>query len=240
VTTVASLRIFVSTGRPGLGYLFTALGDRSVDSVSTTVIGLGRYEVARAEHVVTVASVAVVDASVDADDALGVCEELRTRRPELPIGILFCCPHAATLASLRPFLAMGIGSFVDLQLSAEQMLAALRGIARGETVVRLHLSEQASEGLFNGEIADEEFSADDLALLQLVALGSTDLEIGVQMCLSHHTVKHRIERLRRRLHARNRVQLAAYAGRMERAHSHGGSQWGSRGGSWPASGAPRA
>jgi DNA-binding NarL/FixJ family response regulator len=37
------------------------------------------------------------------------------------------------------------------------------------------------------------------------------------MCLSRHTIKHRIERLCRRQKARNRVQLAAIAGRLERA-----------------------
>jgi DNA-binding NarL/FixJ family response regulator len=140
---------------------------------------------------------------------------LHTQRADLRIGILFCCPHAATPGSMRPFLEAGIGSFLDLQLTTEQMLAALRGIARGEAVVSLQLRENSSAKLFNGRSADEQLSADDLALLQLLALGSTDNEIGVQMCLSHHTVKHRIERLRGRLNARNRVQLAAYAGRLE-------------------------
>jgi DNA-binding NarL/FixJ family response regulator len=57
--------------------------------------------------------------------------------------------------------------------------------------------------------------------MHLVALGLTDHEIGVEMCLSRHTIKHRIERLCRRQHARNRVQLAAIAGRLER--SRGGA-----------------
>jgi DNA-binding NarL/FixJ family response regulator len=52
----------------------------------------------------------------------------------------------------------------------------------------------------------------------------TDHEIGGEMFLSHHTVKHRIERLRHRANARNRIQLAAWAGgRLELS-----------GGEWPA------
>jgi DNA-binding NarL/FixJ family response regulator len=216
-------RFVVVTGRPVLGAFFATLSARASSGVLTTTVDLSESAVARASRTFADASVALVDGSIDAGEALEVCGQLRTQRADLRIGVLFCCPHAATLETMRLFLAVGIGSFLDLQLSAEQMLAALRGIARGETVVRLQLNEQTSAGLLNGHRTDEELSADDLALLQLVALGSTDLEIGVQMCLSHHTVKHRIERLRRRLHARNRVQLAAYAGRMERAHSHGGS-----------------
>ncbi len=87
---------------------------------------------------------------------------------------------------------------------------------RGEDVVRLHLSEDSSRALFHGQHAHTPLSDDDLTLLRLVALGMTDNEIGAQMCLSHHTIKHRIERLRRRQHARNRIQLAAFAARLER------------------------
>lgn len=163
------------------------------------------------------ASVALVDASCERAEALDVCRELRVLRADMRIGILFCCPHAASPESLRPFLAAGIGSFLDLQLSAEQTLAALRGIARGEAVVRMQLSEETSTALFNGQSTDEQLSPEDLVLLRLVALGYTDAEIGREMCLSHHTIKHRIERLRSRVQARNRIQLAAFAGRMEAA-----------------------
>jgi DNA-binding NarL/FixJ family response regulator len=206
--------IVVATGRPSVGDFFAALGRKS-SAVSTTTFGISAAAVERAARAVTAASVAIVDGSIDPVEALVVCGALGAQRADLRIGILFCCPHAATPESMRPFLAAGIGSFLDLQLSAEQMLTALRAIARGESVVRLR--EDTSAVLFNNHSADEQLSADELALLQLVALGSTDQEIGVHMCLSHHTVKHRIERLRHRLNARNRIQLAAYAGRMERS-----------------------
>jgi two-component system, NarL family, response regulator DevR len=161
------------------------------------------------------ASVAVVDASCDPAEALELCLALRTVQEELRIGLLYCCQHASTPDSLRPFLDAGFGSFLDLQLSAEQTLGALRGIARGDNVMRLHLSEASSRALFGSQVTGEQLSADDLTLLRLVALGMTDQEIGDEMCLSHHTIKHRIERLRRRQHARNRIQLAAHAARLE-------------------------
>jgi two-component system response regulator DevR len=199
------------------------MGSRS-NAVSTTTLDVSPTALARASRAVTTASVALVDASLDPAEALELCRQLRTRRPDLRIGVLFCCPHAAKPESLRPFLAAGIGSFLDLQLSAEQMLSALRGIARGETVVRLQLSEDSSAALLNGHSQDEELSADDLALLRLVALGLTDNEIGLELCLSRHTIKHRIERLCRRRQARNRTQLAAIAGRLEAMRLAGGQQ----------------
>jgi len=214
--------IVLATRRPSVSAFFAAMGGRS-NVVRTTTFDVSATAVERASREVMAASVALVDASIDPAEGLEVCRQLRTRRTDLRIGVLFCCPHAAKPESLRPFLAAGIGSFLDLQLSVEQMLAALRSIARGEAVVRLHLSEDSSSALFNGHSTDEKLSADDLALLRLVALGWTDHEIGVELCLSRHTIKHRIERLCRRWHARNRTQLAAFAGRLQALQAAGSS-----------------
>ena len=214
-------RIVLATGRPSVATFFESLGRGNTNGgVGCTAFDLGEVGLARVTRAIMSASVAVVDASIDPLEALDVCQQLRVR-PDLRIAILFCCPHAAAADSLRPFLDAAICSFLDLQLSAEQALAALRTIARGEDVVRLQLSEEASTALFRNQGKDEQLSSDDLALMHLVALGLTDHEIGVEMCLSRHTIKHRIERLCRRQHARNRVQLAAIAGRLER--SRGGA-----------------
>jgi two-component system response regulator DevR len=211
-------RIVLATGRPSVATFFDSLGRGNTNGgVGSTAFDLGEVGLARVTRAIMGASVAVVDASIDLVEALDVCQQLRVRRPDLRIAILFCCPHAAAADSLRPFLDAGICSFLDLQLSPEQALAALRTIARGEDVVRLQLSEEASTALFGSQGKDEQLSSDDLALMHLVALGLTDHEIGVEMCLSRHTIKHRIERLCRRQHARNRVQLAAIAGRLERS-----------------------
>jgi DNA-binding NarL/FixJ family response regulator len=216
--------IVVATGRPSVGAFFTSLGARHPQAISTTTFDVSTAAVQGVSRAIVDAAVAVVDASLDPVEGLAVCPELRARRADLRIGVLFCCPHAATPESLRPFLAAGIGSFLDLQLSTEQMLAALRGIARGEDVFRLQLSEDSSTALFNGHSSDERLSEDDLALLRLVALGLSDREIGEQMCLSRHTIKHRIDRLRQRAQARNRIQLAAFAARLEREQGAGPHQ----------------
>jgi DNA-binding NarL/FixJ family response regulator len=208
-------RIVLVTGRPSVAALFASIEGRHAGAVRTTTLDVSASAVARASRAVMPASVALVDASLDAAEALHVCHELRALRADLRIAILLCCPHAVSPESLRPFLAAGIGSFLDLQLSSEQALAALRGIARGETVVRLQLSEESSTTLFNGSSESEQLSPDELVLLRLVALGHTDSEIGGEMCLSHHTIKHRIERLRTRVHARNRTHLAAVAGQLD-------------------------
>jgi DNA-binding NarL/FixJ family response regulator len=214
--------IVLGTGRPSVATFFSALGGRG-NGVRTTTFDFDETAQPRVVRAVMEASVALVDASIDTVQAVDVCRQLRAQRDDLPLGVLFCCPRAAAAESLRTCRDAGIGSFIDLQLSPEQTLAALRSMARGETVVRLQLSEDSGSVLFNSHDPDDQLSEREVVLLGLVARGLTDQEIGDELCLSHHTIKHRIERLRSRLHARNRVQLAALAGRRQESQRAGAS-----------------
>jgi two-component system response regulator DevR len=194
------------------------MGRQHEPSVSVTQFPLDSDAVAAAFDAVSAADVAVVDASVDRVDAIAVCTTLRTMHPRLPMSAVFCCPHSATSADLRGLLAAGVEALVDLQLSAAETLRVLRGVARGQGAFHLQLAAGSSLSLvelLGDERGEEVLNDHDLGLLRLVAAGLTDHEIGRQLYLSHHTVKHRIDRLRRRVRARNRIQLAAWAGSQE-------------------------
>jgi two-component system, NarL family, response regulator DevR len=111
-----------------------------------------------------------------------------------------------------------VEALVDLQLSAAETLRVLRGVARGQGAFHLQVAAGSSLSLVEllGDERGEKVLTDhDVGLLRLVAAGLTDHEIGRQLYLSHHTVKHRIDRLRRRVRARNRIQLAAWAGSQD-------------------------
>jgi two-component system, NarL family, response regulator DevR len=204
------------SSRPTVQAFFAEVGRQP--SVSVEMVPLDACAVAEAFDAVAAADVAVVDASVDRVDTVAVCETLRTMRPRVPISAVFCCPHSATSADLRGLLAAGVEALVDLQLSAADTLRVLRGVARGQGAFHLQMAAGSSLTLVEllGDDRGEEALTDhDLGLLRLVAAGLTDHEIGRQLYLSHHTVKHRIDRLRRRVRARNRIQLAAWAGSQE-------------------------
>lgn len=209
---MTELHIVLAASRPPVRAFFEDMCLQDSD-VRVTGLPLNSRVVAAASEGLSSASVGVVDASVDAAEALEVFNELRAHRPRLPIGVLFCCPHAAKAEHLRAFVAAGAGGFLDLRLSAEETLGALQGLARGRGVFQLQLAEGSSAGLSEalGNAGRTELSDHDKGLLNLVMLGLSDGEIGRQLYLSPHTVKHRIERLRRRAQVRNRIQLAAWA-----------------------------
>jgi DNA-binding NarL/FixJ family response regulator len=219
---MSEFRVTVMASHPIIEAMFAGFAGPNHRSVLVTTLSLDADVVADASDVLAASTVAVLDASIDPAHALAVCQTIRSDHPDLPIAAVFCCPHAATAADLRALLAAGVGGVLDLQLSAEEIVRILQGVGRGEGAMHLQLSAGSSvRALLDTEPAAEELSDNDLGLLRLVALGLTDHEIGRQLFLSRHTVKHRIDRLRRRLHAKNRVELAAWAGRHDALRRNG-------------------
>jgi len=102
---------------------------------------------------------------------------------------------------------------IDLRGDRDDMRLALLSAARGETVLQVQLSRGGSallRDVFSVRPARRELQ---FRLLELVALGLPDHEIGRRVHLSPHTVKHSIENLRAAVGVRNRTELAAWAGR---------------------------
>jgi DNA-binding NarL/FixJ family response regulator len=216
--------VVAMTGRPTVRAFFAELGRTNDSAVSVTLLPLDAHAVAAAEDRLATASVAVVDASVERAEAIAVCHVIRERRPKLPISAVFCCPHAATSTDLRGLLAAGVEGLMDLQLSGAETLRILRGVARGQGAFHLQMADGSKTSLVQllAKERDSELTEHDLGLLRLVAAGLTDHEIGQQLYLSHHTVKHRIDRLRQRVRARNRIQLAAWAASQVALHGDPG------------------
>ncbi len=216
--TAPAFGVVAMSSRPAVHAFLADIGRQHEATVDVSLLPLDSVAVAAAFDAVSAAKVAVVDASVDTAEAIAVCATLRTIRAGLPISAVFCCPHSVTSADLRGLLAAGVEALVDLQLSAADTLRVLRGVARGQGAFHLQLAAGSSTSLaqlFSDDRKTESLTDHDLGLLRLVAAGLTDHEIGRQLYLSPHTVKHRIDRLRRRVRVRNRIQLAAWAGSHE-------------------------
>jgi DNA-binding NarL/FixJ family response regulator len=205
--------VVVMSGRPTVCAFFAEMARTHVCAVWVELLPLDAHAVAAAEAQLAAASVAVVDASVERAEAIAVCNAIREQWPKLPVSAVFCCPHAATATDLRGLLAAGVEGLMDLQLSGAETLRLLRGVARGQGAFHLQTADGSTTSIVEllAKERESELTDHDLGLLRLVAAGLTDHEIGQQLYLSHHTVKHRIDRLRQRVRARNRIQLAAWA-----------------------------
>ena len=208
-----NLRLLLSTRRPAVERFFSTLARGHDGRLAVTSIDVSVADVNAHGNPVDAADVAVVDVGVDGAVGLNVCQELHRRRPELPIAALLCCPHAVTALSLRTLLAGGVGSVLDLQATPAETLRALETVAAGGSVLHLHLRRD-HRSILRDVLTGRGPTAMQMRLLELVALGLPDHEIARRVHLSPHTVKHHIEQLRRDVRARNRTELAAWAGRQ--------------------------
>lgn len=156
-------------------------------------------------------SVAVVDAGIDGAQALRLVQELVELAPSLPVVAVACCPNAVTPWHLQALVRAG-ASVLDLEAPPDEAVRALESVARGSSVLHLHLNREQRSFLHDVLVGRDAATDEKVQLLGLVARGLPDHEIGRRLHLSPHTVKHRIDDLRSEVGARNRIELAAWAG----------------------------
>jgi DNA-binding NarL/FixJ family response regulator len=157
------------------------------------------------------AAAAAIDLAPNPHAGVSLCRALHERRPSLPIVALLCCPEAVNPWHLRELMRDG-ASVLDLQATPDEAVRALESMARGSSVLHLHLRRGQRALLRDILSGRETTSATKIRVLELVSFGLPDHEIGARLHLSPHTVKHHIEALRNEVGARNRIELAAWAG----------------------------
>lgn len=205
--------LLLVTNRPPVHAFFAGVGRRSGGAYVLTQLPIEPDAVAQAGDDVEEATAAVVDAGLDPAAAILVCEEVHRLRPALPMAALVCCSHSITPWNLRALIAAGASSVIDLEATADEAAHVLRSIADGGSVLRLQPRDGHKALLRDILTSSGPRNEAQLELLELVAGGLPDHEIGTRLHLSPHTVKHHIEQLRGEVGARNRIELAAWAGR---------------------------
>src|SRR5919202_59927 len=157
----ASLLLLV-TNRPAVQAFLENLGQSATPPVVVRPIPARVDTLAAHVEQVATTTAAVVDASPDPVAAIQICQELRTRRPSLPLAALLCCPHAVTPRQLRALIATGVSNLLDLYATPEEVLRVLQGVARGNVMLHLQLRNDHSTVL-EDITAGQEASGEDRA-----------------------------------------------------------------------------
>ncbi|MGE5306544.1 MAG: response regulator [Alphaproteobacteria bacterium] len=111
----------------------------------------------------------------------------------------------------------GAHGYLLKKLEPEELYAMLRGVFQGEapisrTTASKILNEFAVQARrkTNAEL-EEELSAREKDVLQSLASGLTNKEIGNQLGIAENTVKNHLKNILAKLHLENRVQAATFA-----------------------------
>ena len=171
--------------------------------------------------------VAVLDVRLPDGDGIEVCREIRSAHPEIACVMLTSFADDEALFSA---IMAGAAGYVLKQVRGTDLVAGIRRVAAGESLLDPTLTARVLERLRHRP-EDEELaglSAQERRILDLIAEGLTNRQIGERMYLAEKTVKNYVSNLLAKLGMSRRTEAAAYAARLAerrqregRAHNQG-------------------
>ena len=144
--------------------------------------------------------VALVDLFLAGESGSEVCERLTEAWPWLRVLLISGAGQISPTAAR----ACGAAGFIPKDRPAPEVLAAVQAVARGESAFPDEPAPPAGPRL----------TAREREVLELVAAGHTNQQIGEALHLSPHTVKEHASRVFRKLDARNRAEAVQRAQRL--------------------------
>jgi len=159
--------------------------------------------------------VVLLDVRMPGRSGVDACRQIKSSRPQTRVIMLTSYTDDQAL-----FDAIGAGAdgYVLKQIGTQELVGALRRVARGENLLDPSLTarvfsslremRQQVEGAAFAGLSDQE-----VRILARIAQGQTNREIGAALHLSEKTVRNYVSDLLAKLGLTSRVQAAAYAAR---------------------------
>ncbi|MDA8357026.1 MAG: response regulator transcription factor [Actinomycetota bacterium] len=158
----------------------------------------------------------VVLLDVRLPDASGVevCREVRSRHPE--IACVMLTSYADDEAMAASLLA-GAAGYLLKQVHGHDLVEDVRRVAAGESLVDPVLAKRAADRLraHSDDAQPAGLTAQERRILDLIAQGLTNRQIGEALHLAEKTVKNYVSALLSKLGMERRTQAAALAVRMK-------------------------
>ena len=206
-----SIRLFLLDDheivRRGLREFLQSAGDIEV------VGEAGSAEEAYGRIPATSPDVALLDVRLPDGDGVEVCREIRSRNPE--IGCLMLTSVADDDAVYAAILA-GAAGYLLKQVRPDDLVDAIRRVAKGENLIDPALTKRVLARIRDRSAADElsRLTEQERKVLDLIAEGLTNRQIGERMFLAEKTVKNYASNMFAKLGLSRRSEAAAYAARL--------------------------
>ncbi len=156
--------------------------------------------------------VAMVDIVLPDGNGVEVCEALRQYAPEVRILVLTSFSDDETLFAA---INAGAAGYVLKRVGGDELVRSVRGVHAGQSLVDPRLTDRMFDRLRSGQSEDEERLAElsdrERELLELVAEGLTNRQIGGRLHLSEKTVKNYVSTMLKKLHMDTRTEAAVFS-----------------------------
>ena len=174
----------------------------------------GTAEEALSRVAVASPNVAVLDVRLPDGDGVEVCRDIRSRHPE--IACIMLTSFADDDAVYAAIMA-GAAGYVLKQVRGNDLLEGIRRVAEGGSLLDPAVTTRVLERIRNRENESDELSAltdQERSILEHIAEGLTNRQIGERMYLAEKTVKNYVSNVLAKLGMSRRTEAAAYAARL--------------------------
>ena len=196
--------------RRGLRELFEAEDD-------LVVVGeAGKAEEALAGVAATTPDVAVLDVRLGEGegDGVEVCREIRSAHPDIACLILTSFADDEALFSA---IMAGAAGYMLKQVRGNDLVDAVRRVAQGQSLLDPGVTARVLQRLRAPQAPEDDLGSltdQERRVLDLIAEGLTNRQIGERMFLAEKTVKNYVSNVLMKLGMSRRSEAAAYAARL--------------------------
>jgi DNA-binding NarL/FixJ family response regulator len=165
--------------------------------------------------------VAVLDVRLPDGDGVEVCREIRSKHPEIACIMLTSFSDDEAVYSA---IMAGAAGYVLKQVRGSDLVDGIRRVAAGESLLDPSITTRVLDRLRHQDDEDElaVLSPQERRILELIAEGLTNRQIGERMFLAEKTVKNYVSNLFSKLGMSRRTEAAAYAARLAERREHEG------------------
>lgn len=154
--------------------------------------------------------VAVLDVRLPDGDGVEVCREIRSSHPD--VNCLMLTSFADDEALFSAILA-GASGYVLKQVRGVDLIEAIRRVASGQSLLDPTVTARVLERLRAPQPVDEGIASltpQERHILDLIAEGLTNRQIGERMFLAEKTIKNYVSNLLAKLGLQSRTQAAVF------------------------------
>jgi two-component system NarL family response regulator len=149
--------------------------------------------------------VTLLDLRMPTLDGVGVIENIR--KQDASARVIVLTTYDSDTEILRAIKA-GAKAYLLKDARREELLDCIRRVNRGETCIPASLAEKLAAGL-----SSESLTGRELNVLELLAQGKSNKEIGVNLYISETTVKSHLRSIFRKLNVLSRTEAITVASR---------------------------
>ena len=159
--------------------------------------------------------VAVLDVRLPDGNGVEVCREIRSAHPEIQCLML---TSFADDEALFDAIMAGAAGYVLKQVRATELIDGIRQVAAGRSLLDPILTSRVLDRLRAAPAEDERLQSltpQERKILDLLAAGLTNRQIGAELHLAEKTVKNYVSNVLAALGMHRRTEAAVYAARRE-------------------------